>query len=97
MTHKPRDEVKVILDYYQWNDYFQEIVAGDDGFPRKPNAASYRYLHEKYHLDLAIGDRLLDLLPAKEIGISTCFFQNSSPGADFYLNNYQDFYKIVKL
>lgn len=97
MTHKPRDEVKLILDYYHWNDYFHEIVAGDDGFPRKPNSASYRYLHEKYQLDIAIGDRLLDILPAKEIGILTCLFQNHSQGADFYLESYRDFDKIVKL
>lgn len=97
MTHKPRDEVQVILDYYDWNDYFKEIVAGDDGFPRKPDATSYRYLHEKYQLDLAVGDRLLDLLPAKEIGISTCFFQNETEGADFYIHSYQDFFDIVKI
>lgn len=96
MTHKPRDEVQVILDYYQWNEYFQEIVAGDDGYPRKPDSASYRYLHEKYTLDLAIGDRLLDLLPAKEIGITTCFFQNPTPGADFYLDSYKNFFDIVR-
>ncbi|MGQ4664871.1 HAD-IA family hydrolase [Metabacillus halosaccharovorans] len=97
MTHKPRDEVKLILDYYHWYDYFHEIVAGDDGFPRKPDSASYRYLHEKYKLDIAIGDRLLDILPAKEIGILTCLFQNHSQGADFYLESYRDFDNIVKL
>lgn len=97
MTHKPRNEVKTILEYYNWHHYFQEIVAGDDGFPRKPNPASYQYLHSKYNLHLAIGDRLLDILPANEIGLKTCLFQNDEKGADFYINTYADFFDVVNL
>jgi HAD superfamily hydrolase (TIGR01549 family) len=96
MTHKPRMEVLTILDYYGWNDYFQEIVAGDDGYPRKPDPSSYRYLNDKYKLDLAVGDRLLDIIPAKEIGLYTCLFQNEAEGADFYLDTYEDFFLKVK-
>lgn len=97
MTHKPRDEVNTILDFYGWGKYFVEIVAGDDGFPRKPNASAYRYLHEKFSLSLAVGDRILDILPAQELGIPTCLFQNKTPGADFYLDSYQDFFKVISL
>ena len=97
MTHKPREEVHTILDYFGWNYYFQEIVAGDDGFPRKPDPTSYRYLHDKYKLDLAVGDRVLDIVPAKEIGLLTCLFQNEAEGADFYLDTYEDFHKKIKI
>ncbi|KKI93913.1 phosphoglycolate phosphatase [Bacillus sp. SA1-12] len=97
MTHKPREEVQFILDYFGWGHYFREIVAGDDGFPRKPDSTAYLYLHEKYSLDIAIGDRLLDIIPAKEAGLYTCLFQNHEKGADFYLDTYEDFFKIVKL
>lgn len=97
MTHKPRNEVQTILEYYNWHHYFQEIVAGDDGFPRKPNPASYQYLHTKYNLHLAVGDRLLDILPAKEIGLKTCLFQNDEKGADFYINTYADFFDVVNI
>ncbi len=96
MTHKSRNEVMAILDYYDWHKYFSEIVAGDDGFPRKPDSASYRYLHKRHHLDLAVGDRLLDIIPAKEIGLSTCLFQNEAKGADYYLQSYQDFFAVIK-
>ena len=41
MTHKLRKDVDKILEYYGWNKYFSEIVAGDDGFYRKPNKKSY--------------------------------------------------------
>lgn len=94
MTHKRRKGVISILQHYGWEGYFQEIVAGDDGFPRKPDPASYIYLHDKYNINLAIGDREIDILPAKSIGIKTCLFQNSTPGADLYLTKYEDFFSI---
>lgn len=97
MTHKPRPELLPILDYYGWSRYFAEIVAGDDGYPRKPDPASYAYLHAKYNLDLVIGDREIDILPGKSLGIPTCLFQNETRGADHYLNDYRDFFEVVKL
>ncbi len=95
MTHKNRKEVEAILSIHGLSSYFIEIVAGDDGFPRKPHSASYQYLQGKYDLDLAIGDRELDIIPAREIGIKTCLFQNNTPGADYYLNDYVDFFDVV--
>lgn len=46
MTHKLKKDVRNILEYYGWDEYFSEIVAGDDGFTRKPNVESYDYLHQ---------------------------------------------------
>ncbi|MFZ3589519.1 HAD-IA family hydrolase [Bacillus sp. DJP31] len=95
MTHKKRKEVEEILTIHGFDHHFAEIVAGDDGYPRKPDATSYRYLHDKYNLDLAIGDRELDIIPAKEIGMKTCLFQNKSAKADFYLDDYKAFFSVV--
>ncbi|MBQ0137812.1 MAG: HAD-IA family hydrolase [Kurthia sp.] len=95
MTHMERASVERILQQTNLSQYFKEIVAGDDGFPRKPNAASYAYLHEKYQLDYAIGDRELDLIPAKEIGLGTIMFQGNSPVADYTLDDYRKFEHLV--
>jgi HAD superfamily hydrolase (TIGR01549 family) len=95
MTHKPRREVETILAYWDMTRFFEELVCGDDGYPRKPDPASYVYLHEKFTLDLAIGDREIDILPAKAIGLKTCLFQNTTCGADFYLDDYADFSHVV--
>ncbi|WP_347550157.1 HAD-IA family hydrolase [Pseudalkalibacillus hwajinpoensis] len=95
MTHKPRAEVNAILKHFQMEHHFADLVAGDDGYPRKPDASSYRYLHNKHELDLAIGDRVLDILPAKELGLKTCLFQNDAPGADFYVTNYHALKKLL--
>lgn len=87
MTHGPRAEVMKILDHHDMTKYFLEIVTIDDGFPLKPDPASYAYLHSCKPIDLAVGDRLIDILPAKALGMKTCLFQNPEEGADFYLND----------
>lgn len=94
MTHKTRAGVDDILKYYGWNHYFKEIITIDDGFPRKPHPASYEYLYQRHHLDLIVGDRKLDILPGKELGIETCLYENKQPGADYYLSDYKDFFTI---
>lgn len=94
MTHKDRAGVMLILKHYGWEKYFVDIVTIDDGFPRKPHSASYQYLHDKHNIDLAIGDRELDLLPAKELGIKTCIFQSDCEIADYRLQNYSEFFHI---
>jgi phosphoglycolate phosphatase len=96
MTHKERVDVAAILSCHKLDGYFADMVAGDDGYPRKPHPASYEFLHEKHGIDLAIGDREIDILPAKSLGIKTCLFQNTAPSADFYLENYKDFIRIIK-
>ncbi|XXM73113.1 HAD-IA family hydrolase [Lysinibacillus sphaericus] len=94
MTHKDRDGVLAILDHYGWTDYFADIVTIDDGFPRKPHSAAYLHLHTKNKINLAIGDRDLDLLPAKELGIATCMFRGESHIADYHLSDYADFFLL---
>ncbi|WP_368907105.1 HAD-IA family hydrolase [Bacillus wiedmannii] len=95
MTHKDKVGVLSILNHYGWNKYFVDMVTIDDGFLRKPNALSYDYLHKKHRIDLAIGDRELDLLPAKELGISTCMFQGNCDVANYSLSNYSEFFNVV--
>lgn len=94
MTHKRKAGVLSISKFYGWEKHFVDMVTFDDGFPRKPNPSAYLYLHKKYHLDLAIGDRELDLIPAKELGIATCIFQGQSRVADYQIDNYSDFFKL---
>lgn len=95
MTHKYREGALAILREHGLEKYFTEIVSSEDGFPLKPDPASYRYLHEKYRIDLAVGDRELDILPAKALGIRTCLFQNHTPGADWYVDSYDAFFATL--
>lgn len=95
MTHKSANAVNEILKHYKMDHYFEEIITKDSGFAKKPNPESYIYLNDKYNIDLAVGDRQLDLLPAKEIGIATCSYQNHLPSADYYIDDYANFPLVV--
>lgn len=58
--------------------YFEEIIIGISGFPRKPDPSAINYLVQKYHLDMAntyyVGDRHLDIEAAKNAGIKSILF-----------------------
>ena len=65
-------------------DFFDEIVTGKDGFPRKPDPSAVNYLIEKYNLDrdntYYVGDRTLDVECAENAGIrSILYLPEDSP------------------
>lgn len=98
VTHRKKASTIELLTKFGLIDYFDEIISPeDDGFPRKPDAGAYKYLHEKYNLDWAVGDRSLDLIPAREAGMKTVAFQNPDIEADVYFDSYDHtFYEKVK-
>lgn len=97
VTHKDKQSVSELLSYWNMSHLFSEVLClEDDDFPRKPESDSYEYLHNKYNINLVVGDRSLDLKPARKIGIPTCSFQNENIEADFYINNYKDFKAILE-
>ena len=96
VTHRTKESTFRLLNHWKLNHYFQEIICPEeDGFPRKPHTAAYSYVHDKYGIDLVIGDRTLDIIPAKKLGIPTCLFQNEDAVADFYLSSYKDFPHVL--
>ena len=58
--------------------FFEEIVTGKDGFPRKPDPSAVNYLVEKYGLDREntyyVGDRAIDVECAKRAGIKSILY-----------------------
>ncbi|CAM4219013.1 HAD hydrolase-like protein [Lederbergia lenta] len=91
VTHRTKASTKELLEKWGLFQYFDEIVSpDDDGYPRKPDTEAYQYLHDKYELDWAIGDRALDLMPAKAVGMKTCAFQNPDIEADLHIDAYAD-------
>ncbi|HWO76750.1 MAG TPA: HAD hydrolase-like protein [Bacillus sp. (in: firmicutes)] len=97
VTHKERDIVEKVLDFHGMKSLFQEVIGKEDGYPRKPDRSAYSYLHNKYSLDGVVGDRDLDLIPGKELGLITIMFQGRSDVADVKIDSYHDFpYSIFK-
>lgn len=89
VTHRSHASTKELLEKWGIFKYFTEIVSPDeDDFARKPDSSAYQYLYDKYQLEWAIGDRALDLIPAKAVGMNTVAFQNDAIEADYHINSY---------
>ena len=60
-------------------DYFEEIITGKDGFPRKPDSTAVDYFVEKYDLDREstyyVGDRSIDVECAENAHVRSILFQ----------------------
>lgn len=96
VTHRDRESTFYLLEKYALEKYFTEIVSVEEqGFNRKPHTASYEYVLKKYNIDLVVGDRELDLVPARKLGIKTVAFQNPHIEADLHLDSYNEFISIV--
>ncbi|MDQ0199192.1 HAD-IA family hydrolase [Neobacillus ginsengisoli] len=96
VTHRERESTAALLEKFQLKKYFTEIVSvEEDGFIRKPHISSYKHVLENYNIDLVVGDRELDLIPARQLNIKTVAFQNRNIEADYYIDSYVDFLPVV--
>ena len=84
-------------------DYFTKLIAGDNGYPRKPDPTTFLYLLNEYNLVknevMAVGDRDLDIQAAKNAGIKSCYFnpdRETHPDADFQVHQLFEIEKYLK-
>jgi phosphoglycolate phosphatase-like HAD superfamily hydrolase len=96
VTHRDKESTIFLLEKFKLIQHFKEIVSVEEqGFTRKPHIASYEHVIKNHPIDLVIGDRDLDLIPARELGIKTVAFQNRNIEADFHIDDYADFRNTV--
>ncbi|MCM3588806.1 HAD-IA family hydrolase [Mesobacillus maritimus] len=96
VTHRDKESTVYLLEKFNLLKYFKEVVAVEEqGFIRKPDSASYEYVLERHQIDLVVGDRDLDLIPARKLGIKTVSFQNPAIEADYHIDQYRDFIPFV--
>jgi HAD superfamily hydrolase (TIGR01549 family) len=92
VTHRDKESTIFLLEKYNLAKYFRDIVSVEEqGFTRKPHSSSYEYVLKSHHIDLVVGDRDLDLIPARKLNIKTVAFQNRNIEADFHIDSYVDF------
>ncbi|MEH7115919.1 HAD hydrolase-like protein [Neobacillus vireti] len=92
VTHRDKESTLMLLEKFNLLKHFKEVVSVEEqGFTRKPHTASYEYILNTHHIDLVVGDRDLDLIPARHLNIKTVAFQNPNITADFHIENYADF------
>jgi phosphoglycolate phosphatase-like HAD superfamily hydrolase len=96
VTHREKESTLMLLEKFNLLKYFQEVISVEEqGFTRKPHTASYEYVLKTRHIDLVVGDRDLDLIPARGLNIKTVAFQNPNINADFHIDHYDDFNQKV--
>lgn len=96
VTHRDKESTIYLLEKFNLRNYFKDIVAVEEqGFIRKPDSSSYEFVLKNHRIDLVIGDRDLDLIPARKLNIKTVAFQNKDIEADFHLESYKDFVPMV--
>ncbi len=83
VTHRDRRGVLDLLACHGIGAWIDDLVTGDDPWPRKPDPASLRAIVERNGLDgaacLAVGDRALDAEAGRRAGIRTCLFGDAAP------------------
>jgi len=96
VTHRDKESTLYLLEKFQLTKYFKDIVSVEEqGFARKPDCSSYEYVIKNHPIHLVVGDRDLDLIPARKLQIPTVAFQNQSIEADFHIDSYTEFIPLV--
>lgn len=79
-THRG-ESTYAYLDYYGFTRYFSEIITAQNAFPSKPDPSALQYVIHTYSVGqlrlLMVGDRVIDLLAAKNAGQDACFYNSN--------------------
>jgi len=82
-------------------DHFADRLTSDDGYPRKPDPASFEEMIHRHSLEreavLAVGDRDIDVLAGRAAGVRTCLFGAvlSEVEADYSIADYAELYRLL--
>lgn len=96
VTHRERESLQQLLATYVMADYFSDVIAQEDDYPRKPDPLSLETLLARHALPretgLVIGDRPIDIQAGKNAGLRTCFFGKPTPAlqADLQVTEYAE-------
>lgn len=75
---------------------FGFIIGADSGLERKPATAMYAAaVAETGPIDLVVGDRWLDTVPARELGIPTAAHASPDIEADYHFGDYAEFLCVL--
>jgi HAD superfamily hydrolase (TIGR01509 family) len=96
VTHRNAGSLAGLLAAHDMGSLFVEIIARDDGYPRKPNPAAFIAVLQHQHLDpretLSVGDRAIDIQAGRAAGTLTCLFgdQGLEVPADLTIGDYAE-------
>lgn len=99
VTHRGRSSTHRLLAAHEMSDYFAGCLAGDDGYPRKPDPTAFKVALDTHDLKreetIAVGDRDIDVLAGQAAGVSTCLFGPAIEGvaADLTISSFDRLYQ----
>jgi phosphoglycolate phosphatase-like HAD superfamily hydrolase len=101
VTHRRRPSLMALLEAHAMTSLFTDILAGDDGFARKPDPGAFLHLIHKHAIDthtaLVIGDRDLDVQAAERAELRACLFRsvfaNCSP--HYHISAYRELLALL--
>jgi HAD superfamily hydrolase (TIGR01509 family) len=102
VTHRGRSSTAALLSAHGFDRYFRVVITSDDGFPMKPNPASFLHVIRQENLrpeeTIAVGDRDLDVQAGRAAGIFACRFGQSADGplADLTVSDFAELLRVVR-
>jgi phosphoglycolate phosphatase-like HAD superfamily hydrolase len=103
VTHRRRSGMERLLSAHALSGLFTDAVTHEDGYPHKPDPASFLMLMERHGLEsghtLGVGDREIDVLAAHAAGLRAALFA-PTPGnisADFMLSDFGTLSRMIAL
>lgn len=101
VTHRQTPSLFHLLELHAMHHYFADIIAGDAGFPKKPDPAAFNHLLQKHTLPkkevLVIGDRDIDILAAHHAGVASCLFRGTCTTIrpTYAINHFLTLYQLL--
>ena len=104
VTHRGSFTLFKLLRYYNMEYLFEKVITNEDGFPKKPDPASFLYLINELQMVkekvIAVGDRKIDIQTAYVVNIKSCYFNPNGKIyqlADFNIRNLIELKEILNL
>lgn len=102
VTHRGSASTKELLSTHGMTHLFVDIVAADEGYPKKPDPAAFLVVIERQKLNraetAAVGDREIDIQAGKAAGLRTYLFsfRPAKTEADLVFHDYAELLKLLK-
>lgn len=103
VTHRDKTTYDY-LEFLQMSDYFTDIITIEEANQRKPDTDLFDQLIERNQINpdqtLSIGDRVLDMIPSKKLGLKTCLYNPKNFShkieVDYDIRNYKALERVLK-
>ena len=101
VTHRGEESTLKLLAAHRMADYFAGWLTHDDGYPKKPDPASFEAALQLHGLKreetMAVGDRDIDILAGQAAGLFSCLFGPEADGvaADLAVGSFDELYRFL--